>query len=75
MNELLGGMRLAETESILIYETAHPGDNPHGGTVDVVDPPRHAAGNVYASRQVPSAFHWLPQEGGPATPSFEVERE
>jgi len=51
LNALVAGKPYAQIEdpgrTVLFYETAHPGDNPSGGSDDVVTPVRHVPGNAY----------------------------
>jgi len=70
MNRALSGRKLDETGEdsrvVLLYETAHPGENPSGGPEDAASPPRHGRLNWYvlldgSGRKLEEA------------PSFEVE--
>lgn len=49
MNTALSGMKLGDvtqpSETILFYETAHPGINPHGGIKDIIN--RHNGGSDF----------------------------
>lgn len=51
MNRALSGMKVDDINAagsvILLYETAHPGENPSGGPEDVASPSRHRRGNLY----------------------------
>jgi len=52
MNAELSGKKLSEVPqpefTVLIFETAHPGDSPSGGPGQVAGPPRHSEGNCFA---------------------------
>ncbi len=65
MNAALSGRSTVSVpeDVVRIYETAHPGDNPHGGPDDVAVPPRHQGGNMYCSR-------WPGVEQDQAVPKF-----
>ncbi len=65
MNAALSGRAVVSVPEdwVSLYETAHPGDNPHGGPDDVAVPPRHQGGDVYCLR-------WPGVEQGQAVPKF-----
>ena len=51
MNAALSGKKLDDIDdplqTVILYETAHPGDSPSGGIADVLRPARHNDGNHY----------------------------
>lgn len=69
MNEAVSGRSQEEIRDhshvVVVYETAHPGENPVGGAEDVVRPARHPGGNWYGLAD----GHVAVREEGP---SFEV---
>ncbi len=52
MNSAVSGMQMMSVpdDVVRLYETAHPGDNPHGSPDDVPFPPRHLGGNLTCRR-------------------------